>query len=443
MTEAVQGPWGQRSTASAVAAAEMAARNHQPAAPPPAGGAPVQVGFSGRGGPLFGLLFKGFFLQLVTLGIYRFWLTTDLRRFYWSSTAVGGEAFTYTGTGMELLKGFLFALAILVPLQAFGFFLALGLPSAESVVTIGVTFILLFLGQYAVYASRRYRLARTSWRGLRLRMTGSAWAYAIKAFGLWLLVIVTLGIAYPHATTVVERIKMRETFYGDAPGDFVGRPGELMRRLWLLWLIAVVVPIGLAAAVYVSAPPEAWAYMLSRIEPEAPALPPHLAFLTVAVPGVLGAGALVILLLVPAFQAITFRWRTGGMRLGGAALSSDFRIGTAYRVYFVALLIFSVLGTAAGIAATLAAGGAYLAFGSSTTGLGVMLIVFVFIGYLALIGGFWMIKQIFLDLPLFRAKMNSVTVSNLASLDEVHARNVDASALGEGLGSAVDFGIGL
>ena len=443
MTEAVQGPWGQRSTASAVAAAEMAARSQQPAAPRPAGDAPVEVGFSGRGGPLFGLLFKGFFLQIITLGIYRFWLTTDIRRFYWSNTAVGTEAFTYTGTGMELLKGFLFALAILVPLQAFGFFLALGLPSAESVVTIAVTFILLFLGQYAVYASRRYRLARTSFRGLRLRMTGSAWTYAAKAFGLWLLTIVTLGIAYPYATTVVERIKMRETFYGDAPGDFVGRPGELMRRLWLLWLIAIIVPIGLAVTVYVSVPADVWSYLLSRIEPEAPVIPAHLAFLTVAVPGILAAALLIVLLLVPAFQAITFRWRTSGMRIGGAALSSDFRIGTAYRVYVVAMLIFAVLGTVAGIAATLAAGGAFLAFGGSAARAGAILIAFVMVGYLALIGGFWMIKQIFLDLPLFRAKISSVSVSNLSALDDVHARNVDASALGEGIGSAVDFGIGL
>lgn len=443
MTEAVQGPWGQRSTASAVAAAEMAVLNHQPAAPQPAGGAPVPVRFTGRGGPLFGLLFKGFFLQIITLGIYRFWLTTDIRRFYWSSTSVGTEAFTYTGTGMELLKGFLFALAILVPLQALGFFLALGLPSAESVVTIAVTLILLFLGQYAVYASRRYRLARTSWRGLRLRMTGSAWTYAVKAFGLWLLTIVTLGIAYPYATTVVERIKMRETFYGDAPGDFVGRPGELVRGLWLLWLITILAPIGIAAAVYASVPPDVWHAVLNRFEPGAPPLPPTIAFLTVALPGIGLAALALILLLVPAFQAITFRWRTNGMRIGGASLASSFRIGTAYRVYFVAVLIFSVLGTAAGIAATLAAGGAFVAFGGSPARAGAMLIVFVVIGYLALIGGFWMIKQIFLDLPMFRAKMDSVSVSNLASLDEVHARNVDASALGEGLGSAVDFGIGL
>ncbi|WP_164096076.1 DUF898 family protein, partial [Serratia marcescens] len=86
-------------------------------------------------------------LQLITLGIYRFWLITDIRRFYWSHTAVGTEAFVYTGRGMQLLKGFLFALAILVPLQAGGFFLALGLPSAEWVVSIGLSAILLFLSQ--------------------------------------------------------------------------------------------------------------------------------------------------------------------------------------------------------------------------------------------------------------------------------------------------------
>jgi len=39
--------------------------------------------------------------------------------------------------------------------------------------------------------------------------------------------------------------------------------------------------------------------------------------------------------------------------------------------------------------------------------------------------------------------MASLTFANLASLDDVRARNVDASAMGEGLGGAVEFGVGL
>ena len=55
---------------------------------------------------------------LVTLGIYRFWLMTDVRRFLWSNTEIAGETLEYDGLATELLVGFLFAIAILIPIYA-------------------------------------------------------------------------------------------------------------------------------------------------------------------------------------------------------------------------------------------------------------------------------------------------------------------------------------
>ena len=71
------------------------------------------------------LWIRGSALLALTLGIYRFWLTTDTRRFLWSNTEVLGEPLEYTGTARELLIGFLIAVAILIPFYAFIFLLAL------------------------------------------------------------------------------------------------------------------------------------------------------------------------------------------------------------------------------------------------------------------------------------------------------------------------------
>ena len=78
---------------------------------------PVQgrVTFSGRRADFRRLVLRGTALELVTVGFYRFWLATDVRRHLWSNTLVDGDAAEYTGRGRELLIGFLFALAILVP----------------------------------------------------------------------------------------------------------------------------------------------------------------------------------------------------------------------------------------------------------------------------------------------------------------------------------------
>ena len=54
--------------------------------------------FVGHGKTFWRLLSRGAVLLMLTLGIYRFWLTTDVRRYLWSSTELAGESFEYTGT---------------------------------------------------------------------------------------------------------------------------------------------------------------------------------------------------------------------------------------------------------------------------------------------------------------------------------------------------------
>lgn len=453
MTDAAQpGPWGPRSAAAAMAAAEQAAARPSVPAVPAAGVSPApatRVSFTGQAGELFGLLVKGFLLQVVTLGIYRFWFITDVRRYYWSHSFIGPEDLTYTGRGMELLKGFLIALAILLPIQAGSFFILLGMPQAELVVS-GTVFILyLLLGQFAVYAGRRYRLTRTSFRGLRLRMTGSAWAYAFRAFGMWLGVLATLGLAYPWAAAAMERMKMRATWYGDVQGDFVGAPGDLFKRGIIIWLLALGLPLLVLISVAMSIPPDLWTSLFTAAG--SGTLDRHPAAGMIIV-GLSAAGILAVtipILLFPAFQAVTFRWRMNGIRLGGASLSSTFTVGTSYGVYIIGgLAIFGVLLLMIVVGAILFGGVAAAIFARGTPALdspvaGITGVVLLALAYLLFIGAMWIAKQVLIDLRLQRARMASLVVLNLAALDGVRANNVDASAMGDSLGDAVDFGFGV
>src|SRR5262249_29506018 len=140
-------------------------------------------------------------------------------------------------TARELLLGFLIALAILVPHYVAFFLLALGLGETVSVIGLKV---LTLLGQYAVYRARRYRLARTVYRGVRFHQTGSAWRYAVCALFWWTLIALTVGLAYPFAQSRLERFKMRNTFFGNLPGRFEGSGLRLLLRGLVLWLLAVV-----------------------------------------------------------------------------------------------------------------------------------------------------------------------------------------------------------
>src|SRR5260370_42566346 len=85
-----------------------------PPSPPPVP-PPMPVAFAGDRADFFRLVERGAGLELVTLGFYRFWLATDIRRLLWANTEIDGDAAVYTGRGKELLIGLRGALSVLVP----------------------------------------------------------------------------------------------------------------------------------------------------------------------------------------------------------------------------------------------------------------------------------------------------------------------------------------
>src|SRR5580704_9439821 len=207
----------------------------------------VSVAFAGQRSDFFRLVVRGAALELVTVGFYRFWLATDIRRHLWSHTELDGDAAEYTGNGKELLLGFLFALAILVPIYLVYFLIGLEAERAKAFASLPLVLFFYLFGQFAIYRARRYRLTRTVWCGVRFWMSGSGWAYAARS-ALWaILVILTFGLLLPWREAALERYKMRHSWYGDLPGRFDGRGLEFFKRGWWLWLLGV---LSLALAVW-------------------------------------------------------------------------------------------------------------------------------------------------------------------------------------------------
>ena len=78
---------------------------------------PAQIpDYDGRMGEVAVIAVTNGLLGVLTLGFYRFWGKTRLRRYLWGRVSFHGDPFEYTGTGMELFVGFLVAIAVLIPL---------------------------------------------------------------------------------------------------------------------------------------------------------------------------------------------------------------------------------------------------------------------------------------------------------------------------------------
>src|SRR4051812_16517682 len=301
--------------------------------------------FVGHSRQFWGIVLRAMPLMLVTLGVYRFWLTTDIRRFLWSNTQVAGENFEYVGTARELLLGFLFAIAVLVPLYVafFAASLAPGLGPLAQFMSVVAGLLLWVLGQFAIFRARRYRLTRTVYRGVRFTQTGSGFAYALYA-SLWmLLAFVTLGLAYPFALAALERYKMRRTFFGNLPGRFEGSGLGLFAPVLGLWLLIVAPPLAVLAVAVARVDfgkigglieaidldlednSEAARLLLSMF-PDADKFGPALA-------ASFFASMLLALLLYPVLRAIVLRWWVSGVRFGNITAISHLRTGAVYGTY--------------------------------------------------------------------------------------------------------------
>jgi len=178
-----------------------------------------QFGYDGKLGDLFRIFLVNLALGVVTLGIYRFWGRTRMRRYIWSHVSLEGDAFEYTGTGGELFIGFLIVAGLFSVVAIVKAVIEMqsapdsALPAIANFAFLLAIFYLIFVARYA---AQRYRLTRTTWRGIRGGMTGSAWAWGLKAMLLSVLTGITFGFAGPWVQMRLIDDRLNNSYFGDA-----------------------------------------------------------------------------------------------------------------------------------------------------------------------------------------------------------------------------------
>jgi uncharacterized membrane protein YjgN (DUF898 family) len=165
-----------------------------PAAPvPPPQAQRLPIRFTGSGGEYFRIWIVNLLLTLVTVGIWSAWAKVRKTRYFWSNTQLAGAAFQYHGNPGAILRGRLVAGAFFV-----AYWVAGRISVTAGMVAGGA---LMLLGPWLFYMSMRFKLANTSWRGLRFGFDSTAGrAYAVLAPAL------VLGILFFGSLATVQRI---------------------------------------------------------------------------------------------------------------------------------------------------------------------------------------------------------------------------------------------
>jgi uncharacterized membrane protein YjgN (DUF898 family) len=206
--------------------------------------------FRGSGGTLFGIHVVNVLLTLLTLGVYYFWGKVRVRRYLLSQTEFQGDRFAFHGTGKELLLGWLraalvFGLPILL-LAALPPLLGAG-SGTQALAGLLVYLLVQVFVPVAMVGARRYRLSRTSWRGIRFSFRGRA-AEFLRIFLLGaFLSAITLGLYYPFFEARRHLFMSGYSYFGNRRFGFDGRGQDLL-GLYLVGLVVAALSLGPVAA---------------------------------------------------------------------------------------------------------------------------------------------------------------------------------------------------
>ena len=395
-------------------------------------GQPVSVVFTGTRRELGGMLLRGYVLLIPTIGLYRFWLTTWKRRFYWANTEIDGDTLEYTGNAIQLLLGFLMALAIFVPL--YGLFFYLSTQSAEAAVAGygGVAVLLWYLMGYAIYRARDFRLSRTLWRGIRFDQDGNAWGYALRRFGWSLLMLITVGLVYPFMAANLWNYRYRHSWYGDRQFGFTGSWRQLAGPYYVSYIaVAVIGAVGLGMG-------SAMGALTNSGQPNAAGFLPML------------IAAALIGVMVLYYRSRELSRMFSSVRLGEAALTvkvSARALLGQYALFGVALLGAYIVLAIGGFVVLGALTADAFANGSFDPDLfmshmrsSMLTLVAIIVGYLLILGAFSLMSELFIGLGFWKLIANGATITGIESLRSVRARGEDMALAGEGLADALNVG---
>ncbi len=409
----------------------------------PAGGATASVAYEGRVWPLLWLATKTLLLTVLTLGIYRFWMKTRLRRYYWSAIRVDGEPLEYTGRAVELLLGFLLAVVFLaVYLGFFNLLLTFvgisyfqGHPLALNLSLVGLLPVLF----YAQYRARRYLLSRTRWRGIRFAAEKGAVSYAWRGCLYLLASVATLGLLVPWMQFRLAKFSLDRTWFGDRQFLQRGRWTDLL--YYWIWAFLPV----LAAGIYLAATAGPSSNWFEEPVSEEQSLE------------IAGLMALIVVLWVATaiwYNARSFRYLNSNRTLGRSiSFRSDLKARKVFGVYLVAMIGFGVgalvisliVGVLGAVGAVLI-GGAEAGFerffddvvegeaaGYAALGLVVEIYLMIFALFSAL-------NHVLLTQPLLRTYAESLEIRGAHALDRVRQRDGVDLAEAEGFADALDVG---
>jgi uncharacterized membrane protein YjgN (DUF898 family) len=212
---------------------------------------PLRFQFTGTGNEYFRIWVVNLLLTILTLGVYSAWAKVRRIQYFYRNTRLDGDVFDYHGNPKAILKGRVLALGLLVAYKIAS--------EMSGVATLIVILILAGIMPWLLSRAFRFKLANTSYRGVRFRFQGTVkeayqslvllpivlvvtglfvWSLAttysknpsiLMAVLLGLLVLIVLFGTTPLAHYLLKRYQHDNAYFGQSPFFFYGKVADFFK----------------------------------------------------------------------------------------------------------------------------------------------------------------------------------------------------------------------
>ena len=197
-----------------------------------------RLSFKGKGGDLFVVLIVNWLLTMLTLGIYYPWAKVRRLSWYYENTEMDSHPFHFHGTGREMFIGFIKAVAILALIIG----LFIGLTAMKMAFLAFIIYIggLLAFIPLVIHGTYRYRMSRSSWRGIHFGYRGQLKELYTIFLRDGFLTIITLGIYGSWFAMNLRNYILSHVRYGSSSFQYKGEGLEFFVLNLKGWFLTVI-----------------------------------------------------------------------------------------------------------------------------------------------------------------------------------------------------------
>lgn len=217
----------------------------EPVASKPIYHAPWTLSFHGEGSKYFVIRLLNAILQAITFNFYYPWAKAAKLDYLYEQTEFAGSRFKFHGTGKEMFIGYLKMLAIIIVIYG-GFWFS----KANEQIVLGTLLLyggLIVVYPLAIHGTAKYRLSRTSWRGIFFGYRGELGELFAKFFIGILVSVFTLGIYWSWVEVDLRRYVTKNIRFGSVEFDFVGKGIDLflIKLKYIIFIVAIFIFIAI------------------------------------------------------------------------------------------------------------------------------------------------------------------------------------------------------